>query len=134
MCYYHSSIEKHKGKVSINRLIKCHICLILSSSLTLQLTQWSCHFVDLVFLLMRFHSMAGSLFIFEKNGFIVQKMTWSHHLFLFYFFKGKQNEKENPKCDSLFGKDRYMKNRVWVWGSGYLLRRYGKDYSTPLSP
>ena len=31
-------------------------------------------------------------------------MTWSCHLFLFYFLKGKQNKKENPKCDSLFGK------------------------------
>ena len=31
-------------------------------------------------------------------------MTWSRHLFLFYFLKGKQNKKQNPKCDSLFGK------------------------------
>ena len=38
MRYDHSSIEKHKGKVSINRLIKFHICLNLSSSLTLYLS------------------------------------------------------------------------------------------------
>ena len=39
----------------------------------------------------------------------------THFLFiLFYFFKGKQNKKENPKCDFLFGKDRFRKNRVWV--------------------
>ena len=31
-------------------------------------------------------------------------MTWSCHLFLFYFLKGKQNKKENPKCDFLFRK------------------------------
>ena len=50
------------------------------------------------------------------------------------FLKGKQNNKENPKCDFLLGKDRSMKNRVWVQGLGYLLGRHGKDHSTPLSP
>ena len=33
-------------------------------------------------------------FLFEKLIFIdYLKMTWSHHLFLFYFLKGKQNKK-----------------------------------------
>ena len=41
-----------------------------------------------------------------------KKMTWSRYLFLFYFLKGKQNKKENPKCDSLFGKVRSTKNRI----------------------
>ena len=49
-------------------------------------------------------------FLFEKLIFIdYLKMTWSRHLFLFYFLKGKQNKKENPKCDSLFWKMRSMK-------------------------
>ena len=38
-------------------------------------------------------------------------MTWSRDLFLFYFSKKKQNKKENPKCDSLFGKDSLWKNK-----------------------
>ena len=40
-------------------------------------------------------------------------MTWSRHLFLFYFFKkkSKQNKKENPKCDSLFGKGSLLKTK-----------------------
>ena len=54
-------------------------------------------------------------------------MTWSRHLFfIFTFFMGKQNEKENLKCDSLFGKDKSMKNWVWVRGLGYLLGMYGE--------
>ena len=32
------------------------------------------------------------------------------------FLKGKQNKKENPKCDSLFWKMWYMKNRVGLGG------------------
>ena len=28
------------------------------------------------------------------------------------FFKGKQNKKENPKCDSLFGKDGMRKTKT----------------------
>ena len=44
---------------------------------------------------------------------IFLKKTWSHHLFLFYFFfKEKQNKKENPKCDSLFGKNSLWKTKV----------------------
>ena len=36
-------------------------------------------------------------FLFEKNWFLlIKKMTWSRHLFLFYFLKGKQNKKEKP--------------------------------------
>ena len=39
----------------------------------------------------------------EKYDFFFK--DWSRHLFLFYFFEGKQNMKENPKFDSLVGKD-----------------------------
>ena len=35
--------------------------------------------------------------IFEKLILLFEKkMTWSRHLFLFYFLKGKQNKKEKP--------------------------------------
>ena len=43
-------------------------------------------------------------------------MTWSRHLFLFYFLKGKQNKKENPKRDSLFWKRWSVKNRIGLGG------------------
>ena len=43
-------------------------------------------------------------------------MTWSRHLFLFLFLKGKQNKKENPKCDSLFWKRWSTKNRIGFGG------------------
>ena len=49
------------------------------------------------------------------------------------FLKSKQNKKENLKCDSLFGKDA-VKNQIRIRWSGYLLGRYNKDRSTPLSP
>ena len=58
--------------------------------------------MDPTFRLMRSHSMAKLVFFFiyfvKKNWFL--EKSWSRHLFLFYFFKGKQNKKENPKCDS----------------------------------
>ena len=51
-------------------------------------------------------------FLFRKMIFIdYLKMTWICHLFLFYFLKSKQNKKENPKCDSLFGKGDLQKTR-----------------------
>ena len=43
-------------------------------------------------------------------------MTWSHHLFSFYFSNGKKNKKENPKCDFLFRKRWYVKNRIGFGG------------------
>ena len=44
-----------------------------------------------------------------RNGYHIENMIFRKRLevatyFLFYFFKGKQNKKENSKCDSLFGK------------------------------
>ena len=47
-------------------------------------------------------------------------MTWSRHLFLFYFLKVKQNKKENSKCDSLFGKGSLWKTK-YGFELGYLL-------------
>ena len=43
-------------------------------------------------------------------------MIWSHHLFFVLFLKGKQNKKENPKCDSLFGKGGLRKTKSRLGG------------------
>ena len=61
-------------------------------------------------------------------------MTWSRHLFLFYFLKGKQNKKKKTlSVTPCFGK-----GGLWKTGSGLgvrlLIGKYGKDRSTPLSP
>ena len=60
----------------------------------------------------------------------IKTMTWSRHLFLFYYFKkGKQNKKKkNPLKDGLWKKPDQARE------SGYLSRRYGKDRDTPLNP
>ena len=46
---------------------------------------------------MRF-PLDGELDFYLENDFylFIRKMTWSRHLFLFYFLKGKQNKKEKP--------------------------------------
>ena len=59
--------------------------------------------MDPVFRLMRFHSMASSLFIWKIFYFF--KNDLESPLIFVLFLNGKQNKKENPKCDSLFGKD-----------------------------
>ena len=106
VCYDHSSIEKHKEKVSINQLIKRHICLKLSSSLTLKKIPsgvailWTSQFS-----LIRSHSMTRLAFcLFGEKYDFYKRLGVITYLFLF-FFKGKQNKKENPKCDFSFGKD-----------------------------
>ena len=43
-------------------------------------------------------------------------MTWSRHLFLFYFQRVNKIRKKNPKCDSLFRKRRSVKNRIGFGG------------------
>ena len=55
------------------------------------------HYVDPAFRLMRF-PLDGELDFYLKIWFFIDylKMTWSRHLFLFYFLKGKQNKKEKP--------------------------------------
>ena len=62
--------------------------------------------VDPVFLRMRSHSMTN-LFFYLKQGFIYLFLENNLEFSLIFvlFLKGKQNKKENPKCDSLFGKD-----------------------------
>ena len=59
--------------------------------------------MDPVFLLMHSHSMAKSFFIWKIFIFLENDLE-SPFIFVL-FFKGKQNKKENLKCDSLFGKD-----------------------------
>ena len=72
-------------------------------------------------------------FLFEK-WFLLIKNDLESPLIFVLFLKGKQNKKENPKCDSLFGKGDLRKKSDRVWGSGYLSRRYDTDRSTFLSP
>ena len=57
-----------------------------------------CVCVDPVFCTMCFNSMVQLAFFICEEILFLEK-TWSHHLFLFYFLKGKQNKKENLKCD-----------------------------------
>ena len=61
---------------------------------------------------MRSHSMVNLFFIWKRLIFF-RKKTWSHHIFVL-FLKGKQNKKENSKCDSLFEKD-----CLWKTKSGF---------------
>ena len=62
--------------------------------------------MDPVFLLMRFHLMASSPFYFENDLYIYLFLEndLESPLIFVLFLKSKQNKKENPKCDSLFGK------------------------------
>ena len=53
--------------------------------------------------------------------------------FCFIFLREKKRKKKTLSVTHE-GKDKSVKNQVWVHGSGYLLGRYGKDRSTPLSP
>ena len=69
----------------------------------LKYPQRSRHFVDPAFRLMRF-PLDGELdFYFEKLIFIlIKKNDLESPLIFVLFLKGKQNKKENTKCDSLF--------------------------------
>ena len=60
-------------------------------------------------------------------------MTWSRHLFLFYFLKGKQNKKETLSVTPYLEKV-ICEKPDRVRGSGYLSGRYSKDRNTPLNP
>ena len=57
--------------------------------------------MDPAFHLMRFHSMASSIFIL-KMIFVFLENDLELPLIFVLFLKGKQNKKENLKCDSLF--------------------------------
>ena len=51
----------------------------------------------------------------EKLIFFFRKDLESPFIFVL-FLKGKQNKKENPKCDFLFGKDGLRKTKSWLGG------------------
>ena len=73
MCYDHSSIEKHKGKVSINRLIKCHICLNWVQVWPSTCLQWSRHFMDPTFARCVPTKWRNSLFVLFGENLIFRK-------------------------------------------------------------
>ena len=67
--------------------------------------------VDPAFWLMRFHSMTWlAFYLFCENLIFVEKNLESPLIFVL-FLKGKQNKKENRKCDSLFGKGGLWKTK-----------------------
>ena len=77
----------------------------------------------------------GEFDFYLKNYFyLLENDLESPLIFFVLFLKGKQNKKENPKCDSLFSEKVVCEKPDRVRGSGYLSGRYGKDHSTPLSP
>ena len=70
---------------------------------------WTPHFGSRVF-----HSMTN-LILFEKQFYLLENDLESPLIFVL-FLKGKQNKKVNPKCDSLFYKMWYVKNRIGFGG------------------
>ena len=61
--------------------------------------------MDPAFRLMRSHSMAKLAFYYLLGKNMIFRKELESPLIFVLFLKGKQNKKENPKCDSLFGKD-----------------------------
>ena len=59
--------------------------------------------------------MVSSIFIL-KNGFIYLENDLDSPLIFVLFLKGKQNKKENLKCNSLFWKKWSVKNRIGLGG------------------
>ena len=96
----------------------------------------SCHWwrtVDPAFWTMCSHSMAWLAFFGENLIFFLKDLKLSL-LFVSFFLKGKQNKKENPKCDSLFRKDNLWKTKIGsedqiTYWEGMVVSR-----STPLNP
>ena len=123
--------KKHKEKVSINRLIKRHICFNLSSSLTLKTSPTESPFCGP-------HSFARCVptrwqtrfFIYFVKKWFLEKILGVAAYFNF-FLKGKQNKKENLIW-LLIWKRQACEKSSQVWGSNYLLGRYGKKTVAPL--
>ena len=67
--------------------------------------QLSRYFVNPVFCSIHAHSVAKLVFYLCGEDLIFFKKDLESPLIFVLFFKGKQSKKENPKCDSLFGKD-----------------------------
>ena len=76
----------------------------------------------------------NSLFIL-KNSFYFLENDLESATYFVLFLNGKQNKKKKKsKYDSLFGKDGYVKNQIWIRGLGYLLGRYSKNRNTIFKP
>ena len=60
--------------------------------------------------------MASSIFIWKIDFYWLFENDLESPLIFVLFLKGKQNKKENPKCDSLFWKRWSMKNRIGLEG------------------
>ena len=73
------------------------------------------NFWTLLFCSMRSYSIDVTCFLFIWWKIWFLEKTWSRHLFLLYLFKGKQNKKENLKCDSLFEKYDLWKTKTGFW-------------------
>ena len=73
-------------------------------------------FVDPSFQLNAFHTRWQARFLIWKIDFIWLKIDLESPLIFVLFLKGKQNKKENPKCDSLFWKRWSTKNRIGFGG------------------
>ena len=65
---------------------------------------------------------------------IFRKDTWSRYLFLFYFFKKKQNNKKSPKYNFLLRKESLWKTKVGSRGQVTYWEGMVVNRSTPLSP
>ena len=68
--------------------------------------------------------MASSIFILKIDFYLIKKTDLESSLiFVLFFKKGKQNKKENPKCDSLFWKKWSVKN--WIEFGGLITYQEG---------
>ena len=107
-----------KRRVPTDRLIKRHICFILSSSLTLLcIPQWSRHFVDFVFRLMC-SSFDGELdFYLKMILFIKKKWLGVATYFCSIFKKVNKIRKKTLSVTPYFGK-----GSLWKTGSGSRVR------------
>ena len=100
--------------------------VILSWSTSGVAILWTSHFARCV------STQWWTRFLFMKKYILFRKNLELPLIFVL-FLKGKQNKKENPKCDSLFGKDNLWKTKV---GSGSQVTYWEctvKNRSTPLS-
>ena len=105
MCYDHSSIEEHKGKVFINRLIKCHICFNLSSSLTLYFSLMESSFCGPRIFAQCLHTRwRNSLLIYLVKILFFGKNLESPLIFVLFFFKQNKIRKKTINVTSYLEK------------------------------
>ena len=71
--------------------------------------------MDPVFRFMHF-PLDGELNFYFEKWFYLLKNDLELSLIFVLFLKGKQNKKENSKCDSLFWKMWYVKNQIGFGG------------------